>query len=260
MAPTVTEIIDRAEALYHDLDLATVCAWRERHGGAKAVGYLPIYVPRELIDAAGMLPVGLMGGRGQIEIIRGDAWFQSYICQIPRSTIELALTGRLDLLDGFLFPSICDVIRNLSGVWKVQFPDKYVRYLDVPQNYDAAVGGRFYRQELSSLYRELRTLAGGAVAARSDEGAEAALRASIARYNENRRAIGELSALRAAEPWRAPRGRATSSSTPATSCPSTSTPRSCEATSPPRAPPTGRARTTRASCSPAPSASSRRSS
>jgi benzoyl-CoA reductase subunit C len=204
MAPTVTEIIDRAEALYHDLDLATVRAWRERHGGAKAVGYLPIYVPRELIDAAGMLPVGLMGGRGQIEIIRGDAWFQSYICQIPRSTIELALTGRLDLLDGFLFPSICDVIRNLSGVWKVQFPDKYVRYLDVPQNYDAAVGGRFYRQELSSLYRELRTLAGGAVAARSDEGAEAALRASIARYNENRRAIGELSALRAAEPWRAP--------------------------------------------------------
>lgn len=43
-----------------------------------------------------------LGGAGQLEIIRGDAYFQSYICQMPRSTIELALTGRLDFLSGFL--------------------------------------------------------------------------------------------------------------------------------------------------------------
>ena len=110
----VDEIVARADALYHDTDLACVKRWREEHGDAKAVGCLPIYVPRELIHAAGMLPVGLMGGRGQVEIIRGDAWFQSYICQIPRSTIELALTGRYDLLDGFIFPSICDVIRKIG--------------------------------------------------------------------------------------------------------------------------------------------------
>ncbi len=194
----VATIVERAEALYHDLDLACVTAWRERHGGAKAIGYLPIYVPRELIHAAGMLPVGIMGGRGQIEIIRGDAWFQSYICQIPRSTIELALTGRLDSLDGFLFPSICDVIRNLSGMWKVMFPTRYVRYVDVPQNFDAAVGGRFYEHELRQLYADLRGLAGASAAA--DE----ALRAAIACYNDNRRAIAELMELRVAEPWRVP--------------------------------------------------------
>ena len=194
----VATIVDRAEALYHDLDLAVVKAWRERHDGAKAIGYLPIYVPRELIHAAGMLPVGIMGGRGQIEIIRGDALFQSYICQIPRSTIELALTGRFDSLDGFLFPSICDVIRNLSGMWKVMFPTKYVRYVDVPQNFDAAVGGRFYQHELRQLYADLRALAG------ASDPADEALRAAIARYNDNRRAIDELMALRVAEPWRVP--------------------------------------------------------
>ena len=78
---------------------------------------MPIYVPRELIHAAGMLPVGIMGAGERLEIIRGDAYFQSYICHIPRSTIELALSRRLDALDGMLFPSICDVIRNLSGMW-----------------------------------------------------------------------------------------------------------------------------------------------
>ena len=53
---------------------------------------MPIYVPRELIHAAGMLPVGIVGGGDRLEIIRGDAYFQSYICHIPRSTIELALS------------------------------------------------------------------------------------------------------------------------------------------------------------------------
>ncbi|MBP6830957.1 MAG: benzoyl-CoA reductase subunit C [Deltaproteobacteria bacterium] len=193
----VDEVVARAEALYHDVELSSVQRWRDAHGGAKAVGYMPIYVPRELIHAAGMLPVGLMGGRGQVEIIRGDAWFQSYICQIPRSTIELALTGRYALLDGFLFPSICDVIRNLSGMWKVLFPEKYVRYLDVPQNYDPDVGGRFFGSELRSLYADLCALSGEAP---SDE----RLRASIALYNDNRRSIGRLMELRATEPWSVP--------------------------------------------------------
>ncbi len=193
----VDEIVARADALYHDTDLACVKRWREEHGDAKAVGCLPIYVPRELIHAAGMLPVGLMGGRGQVEIIRGDAWFQSYICQIPRSTIELALTGRYDLLDGFIFPSICDVIRNLSGMWKVLFPQKYVRYLDVPQNYDPAVGGRFFTHEMRTLYADLCALSG---ATPSDD----KIRASIAAFNTNRRSIAKLMELRAAEPWRVP--------------------------------------------------------
>ncbi len=195
-SPTTRSLVERAEALYHDIDFGAVKAWKERTGG-KAVGYMPIYVPRELVDAAGMLPVGIKGAGDRIEIIRGDAYFQSYICQIPRSTIELALSGRLDLMDGFLFPSICDVIRNLSGMWKLLFKDKYARYLDVPQNFDPKVGGAFYRRELAELRHELGALSGSPI---TDD----ALRASIERYNENRRAIDALGALRTETPWLAP--------------------------------------------------------
>ncbi len=60
--------------------------------GRKAIGYMPVYVPRELIHAAGMLSVGILGGGDQLEVIQGDAYYQSYICRIPRSTIELGLT------------------------------------------------------------------------------------------------------------------------------------------------------------------------
>ena len=89
--------------------------WKEGGEGRKVIGHLPVYCPREVIHAAGFLPVGIVGA-GDLEIIRGDAYFQSYICRLPRSVIELGLSGRLDVLDGMAFPATCDVIRNLSGI------------------------------------------------------------------------------------------------------------------------------------------------
>lgn len=195
--PEVVKIVERCQALFDDLDLSVVKAWKAEVPGRKAIGYMPVYVPRELVHAAGMLPVGILGGGDQLEVIQGDAYYQSYICRIPRSTIELGLTGRLDCLDGMLFPSICDVIRNLSGMWQILFKDKYVRYFDVPQNYEDAIGGRFYVQELEVLREDLGKLRGAPIT-------DAELNASIGVYNDNRAAVRELYAYRAQKPWQAP--------------------------------------------------------
>ena len=195
--PKVLQIVQRCEALFEDLNFNAVKQWKAAAPGRKAIGYMPVYVPREIIHAAGMLPVGILGGGDALEVIQGDAYYQSYICRIPRSTIELGLTGRLDCLDGMLFPSICDVIRNLSGMWQMLFKDKYVRYLDVPQNYQDEVGGTFYVQEMQVLREDLAKLAGREIS-------DADLNASIRIYNDNRAAIRELYAYRAAKPWQAP--------------------------------------------------------
>ena len=191
---TLNELLALARSLSEDIDLVAVARWKERVPGRKAIGHMPTYVPRELIHAAGMLPVGIVGGGDRLEIIRGDAYFQSYICRIPRSTIELALSHRLDALDGLLFPSICDVIRNLSGMWSMLFPDRYVHYVDVPQNFDAAVGGMFWRRELEQLRSDFERIAGVTI---TDD----ALRTSIAVYNENRAAMRDLYRARSERPW-----------------------------------------------------------
>ncbi len=193
----VQQIVERCQALFEDLHFNAVKEWKAAVPGRKAIGYMPVYVPRELIHAAGMLSVGILGGGDSLEVIQGDAYYQSYICRIPRSTIEMGLTGRLDCLDGMLFPSICDVIRNLSGMWQILFKDKYVRYFDVPQNYEDSVGGTFYMQEMQVLREDLGKMMGKPI---TDE----ALNASIAVYNENRAAIRDLYAYRAAKPWQAP--------------------------------------------------------
>jgi benzoyl-CoA reductase subunit C len=194
MTRTLQQLVDTARALYDDIDLAGVRRWKDAAPGRKAVGHMPIYVPRELIHAAGMLPVGVVGGSDRLEIIRGDALFQSYICRIPRSTIELALSGRLDVLDGMLFPSICDVIRNLSGMWQLLFPDRYVRYIDVPQNFDREVGGAFWRHELDKLRDDFERMSGREI---TDDD----LSDSIAIYNDNRAVMRELYRERSRAPW-----------------------------------------------------------
>jgi len=196
MTPRLEAILDRAERLYRDVALGSVHEWKAETGGL-AVGFLPIWAPRELLHAQGVLPVGLMGGGEDVEIIRGDAFYQSYICHLPRSTVELGLGGQLDVLDGLLFPAICDVVRNLSGVWQMRFPDKLIRYLDVPQNFDREIGGVFFRQELESLAADLE--ARGAKPYDPE-----ALRASLAAYNANRRKVNALYGLREREPWKVP--------------------------------------------------------
>src|SRR3974390_3362245 len=183
-------IIARAEALFEDLSFTAAREWKAGASGRKVIGYMPIYVPREIIHAAGFLPLGILGGGDQLEVIHGDAYYQSYICRIPRSTIELGVSGRLDFVDGMLFPSICDVIRNLSGMWKMMFPGVYVRYFDVPQNYRDDIGGNYYVNELAELRHDLAELRGAPIT--DDE-----LAASVALYNENRRLLRELSRVRA---------------------------------------------------------------
>lgn len=194
MIDPAASVLDRAHALVEDRALRCVAEWKAAHPGGLAIGHMPIYAPRPLLEAIGCLPVAIFGG-GEIDIIRGDSYFQSYICHIPRSTVELGLAGDLAVLDGMLFPAICDVIRNLGGMWRMLFPETYTAYLDLPQNFDPAVGGRFYALELRRIAGELEQR--GAAPLRPG-----ALRDAIAAESDRRQAIAELDAVRRSEPWR----------------------------------------------------------
>ncbi|MFQ5660384.1 MAG: benzoyl-CoA reductase subunit C [Gammaproteobacteria bacterium] len=191
------QIIERCRVLSEDLNFTAAREWKAADPERKVIGFMPIYVPREIIHAAGMLPLGIFGGGDQLEVIQGDAYYQSYICRIPRSTIELFLTERLDFVDGMLFPSICDVIRNLSGMVKMIRPEIFAHYYDMPQNYNDSVGGEYYINELQTLRHGLADLSGHEITG-------TALRHSIAVFNENRRLINQFYQMRAREPWKIP--------------------------------------------------------
>jgi benzoyl-CoA reductase subunit C len=183
------------EARVHDPDLAAVAEWRRDHPGGRAVGYFPVYVPAELVHAAGFLPVGVFGAGGAVEIDHADSRMQSFVCSISRSTLELGLTKRLDLLDGMIFGSICDVARNLSGIWMRNFPNMMSEYIHYPQNPDSSHALVYYRGELERLRDRLTALAGRPVP-------DDSLRSSLRVYNRNRALVAALYRLRRDEPWR----------------------------------------------------------
>ncbi|MEK7239278.1 MAG: benzoyl-CoA reductase subunit C [Gemmatimonadota bacterium] len=191
------EVVEWARDIYDDLDFTVVRRWLDEHPHGKAGGYLPVYAPREVLHATGFLPVGIHGAGDRLEIIRGDAFYQSYICHLPRSVIELAQSGRLDMLSAVLFPSTCDVIRNLSGMWKLLYPDVYVRYIDVPQIPDPVAATVFWAGEVQRLLDDLGEVSGHRA---TDED----LRHSIALHNEARAMIRALYALRRDRPWDVP--------------------------------------------------------
>ena len=187
------QAIAAAREMVDDLSFSYVSQWKRQGSERRVIGFLPIYIPREIVHAAGMLPVGIFGAGDRIPVVRGDAYFQSYICHLPRTVIELALNGNLDAFDGFIFPSICDVIRNLSGIFLLQMQQKFVRYLDFPQNFDDEIGGVFYRSELDRLIADMQQMNGQAIDAER-------LNHSIALYNRNRRLLRQLHQLRVAFP------------------------------------------------------------
>ena len=192
---TLKEIIARCEELAFDLSFARAKEWKQQGSDRVIVGHMPIYFPREIIHAANGLAVGILGGGDRKQIIKGDAYYQSYICHMPRSIIELALDKHFDTFDGFIFPSICDVIRNLSGMFQILGQGKFVKYLDLPQNFKSHIGGTFYRHELQTVMDEVYKL--NCVEVTTER-----LNHSIGLFNINRSLISQLYDIRQEFPWR----------------------------------------------------------
>ncbi|KAA3607763.1 MAG: benzoyl-CoA reductase subunit C [Planctomycetota bacterium] len=189
------EILQSVREETESLDFPGPRKWKQANPDGRCVGFFPVYCPVEILDAAGVLPVALFGGGEQIEVELADARVQSFICSISRSTLELGLTDRLDFMDGMLFGSLCDVARNLSGVWARNFPDTYCDYLHFPQNLASDQAMDFYVHDLKRLAGDMAQLSGKSW---SDED----LALSLDRYESLRARLRKLQQIRCQEPWR----------------------------------------------------------
>lgn len=192
---TLKEIIARCETLAFDLNFTRAKEWKSQDTSRVLVGQMPVYFPREIVHAVNGLTVGILGGGNKKLIIKGDAYYQSYICHIPRSIIELALDKHFEGFDGFIFPSICDVIRNLSGMFQLMGEGKFVKYLDLPQNFKPHIGGEFYLQELRNILNKIYQV-------NHVEVTPERLNNSIRLFNKNRSLINRIYDIRQEFPWR----------------------------------------------------------
>ena len=190
---TPEQIIERSRELVAQPLGAVAERWKAEHPGGRAVAAYPVWAPAELIHAAGMLPLSLLGGGTSVELTHADARFQSFVCSIAKSTLELAFQGQVKGVDGLVFSNICDVARNLSSIYQRNFPETFVEYLHLPQNSTSAAVGEYAAAEL----RRLAAAFGDAFGLTASP---AALAKSIEVYDALRARLRALYALRIAEP------------------------------------------------------------
>ena len=193
---SLTDIVAELTKRHAALDLAEVRAWKSEQSGRRAVGCLPMFAPREVIWAAGALPV-LVRGAG--ERLPGELSDPELVdtCRIARSTLELGAEGWLDVLDGLIVPDTCASMGRLHDALVQDFPDRIVHALRQPSEGTREQLERWWSDELLRLYRavcELTRRAPDAVA----------LDAAISEYAAARMATRVLERTRVLEPWKVP--------------------------------------------------------
>ncbi len=174
-----------------DADFPTVRRWRE--AGGKVLGHFQVYFPEELAHAAGVLPVKMRGAL--VEREQADSRFGSYLCSILRSSLEVAMTGRIEL-DLFVTHPICDAARNLAGIWSRNRPEP-AQILYLPQNPNSAFSGTWLTEEYRRVLGDLEGIAGRKVT-------DTDIRSALATFNENRRLLRELYRIKRETPWLLP--------------------------------------------------------
>ena len=117
------------------------------------VGYFCSYAPQELFYAAGLHPIRIFAP--EIDTRQADELVQAYACSFARASLEAALEGRFDFMDGVIFVHTCDTIQNLADLWNRRVPKVPAYIISLPNRTDGPAPRKFFRRELERIRQEL---------------------------------------------------------------------------------------------------------
>ena len=158
----------------------------------KILGYYCSFVPEEIIHALGILPYRIRGTTCK-DTVLADAILSRFNCSYVKATLNLALEGKYNFLNGLVSANSCDHTRRMIDVWKrkeIISKDFPHFFLSIPHTITEAgldwikTEYRLFKESLEKTFNKTIT----------DEN----LRNSIKIFNENRRLLREIHKLRIA--------------------------------------------------------------
>ena len=172
-------------------DPYTYCRKYKEETGKKIVGYTCSYTPEEIIYAAGALPFRLFGTNEGIHL--ADANLQSYCCSLVRGILEEGLSGKLNFLDGAVFPHTCDSFQRLSDIWRINVTHQFHIDLVLPVKLNTASARQYMIDVLEKFKKDLER-------ALSIKITDAMLSDAIKTYNQIRALMRQLYTIRSRRP------------------------------------------------------------
>jgi len=159
--------------------------------GKPVVAYLCSYTPEEIVYAAGAMPLRVFGTFENIA--RADAHLQAYSCSLVRGVLEDSLSGRLDFIDGAVFPHTCDSIQRLSDIWRMNTSYKFHTDVVLPVKLNTESAREYMYEVLGKFKSDLEEGLGVSITRES-------LEKSIEIYNSIRNSLHRLYQLKSAHP------------------------------------------------------------
>jgi benzoyl-CoA reductase subunit C len=163
--------------------------WKRQ--GEKVVGCRCIYIPEEIIWAAGMLPYPIYGTPDPIG--PADAYFQSCACEFIRNVFDHGLKGNLSFVDHLVVANTCEFLRGLCNLWSTYIQDVPISMLNNPLKLMNNSNRDYYCKVLEQFKTDMEQLSGKKI---TDE----KLYDAITLYNETRALLKELYMLRKQDP------------------------------------------------------------
>ncbi|KKM63153.1 hypothetical protein LCGC14_1514350 [marine sediment metagenome] len=105
--------------------------WKQRTGG-KVIGYFCTYVPEEILYAANILPVRILGSHEPQDVSAPHIF--AMFCPFCRDCLAQGLKGKFDYLDGIMIAQSCLHIRQAYTSWDLHIPVDFKYYLPHPMN------------------------------------------------------------------------------------------------------------------------------
>ena len=160
--------------------------WKERTGG-KVIGTFCTYVPEEILYAADILPVRILGSHEPQDV--SEPHIFAMFCPFCRDCLAQGLKGRFDYLDGITIAQSCLHIRQAYTSWDLHIPVDFKYYLPHPMHVQSPHAVPYLTEELIQFKKAVEEWTGKQIT-------EEDLKRGIEIMNNNRRLLQQVYELR----------------------------------------------------------------
>ncbi len=131
--------------------------WKERTGG-KVIGTFCTYVPEEILAAANMLPVRILGSHEPQDVTEPHIF--GMFCPFCRDALAQGLKGRFNYLDGVVLAHSCIHFRQTFNSWRTHLPVEFSYYIPMPNTIQTPHARTYYRDEVEKFKKAIEEYSG----------------------------------------------------------------------------------------------------